>query len=155
MLKLSRTILIFFGVSSFCSFCNLLVFAALVTVVADFAAGILVSVRVAAFLGAAALTVAAAEGVLVPATFLGAVATAVVLVAGRDLAGVFWLTGSRLAAVFALAAGLLVAVLFFAGTATRFVLLAVALVVLAEDWDFTVLFALVVMSCSKNKRVQK
>nr|SPS05467.1 membrane protein of unknown function [Candidatus Nitrotoga fabula] len=154
MLKLSRTILIFFGVSSFCSFCNLLVLAALVTVVADFAAGILVSVRVAAFLGAAALTGAAADGVLVPAAFFGAVATAVALVAGRVLAGVFWLTDSRLAAVFVLAADLLVAVVFFAGTATRFVLLAVALV-LAGDWDLMVLFALVVMFCSKNKRVQK
>lgn len=154
MLKLSRTILIFFGVSSFCSFCNLLVFAALVTVVADFAAGILVSVRVAAFLGAAALTGVAADGVLVPAAFFGAVATAVALVAGRVLAGVFWLTGSRLAAVFILAADLLVAVVFFAGTATRFVLLAVDLV-LAGDWDLMVFFALVVMFCSKNKRVQK
>ena len=154
MLKLSRTILIFFGVSSFCSFCNLLVFAALVTVVADFAAGILDSVRVAAFLGAAALTGAAADGVLVPAAFFGAVATAVALVAGRVLAGVFWLTGSRLAAVFVLAADLLVAVVFFAGAATRFALLAVALV-LAGDWDLMVLFALVVMFCSKNKRVQK
>lgn len=154
MLKLSRTILIFFGVSSFCSFCNLLVLAALVTVVADFAAGILVSVRVAAFLGAAALTGAAVDEVLVPAAFFGAVATAVALVAGRVLAGVFWLTGSRLAAVFVLAADLLVAVVFFAGTATRFVLLAVALV-LAGDWDLMVLFALVVMFCSKNKRVQK
>lgn len=154
MLKLSRTILIFFGVSSFCSFCNLLVLAALVTFVADFAAGILVSVRVAAFLGAAALTGAAVDEVLVPAAFFGAVATAVALVAGRVLAGVFWLTGSRLAAVFVLAADLLVAVVFFAGTATRFVLLAVALV-LAGDWDLMVLFALVVMFCSKNKRVQK
>lgn len=154
MLKLSRTILIFFGVSSFCSFCNLLVLAALVTVVADFAAGILVSVRVAAFLGAAALTGAAVDEVLVPAAFFGAVATAVALVAGRVLAGVFWLTDSRLAAVFVLAADLLVAVVFFAGTATRFVLLAVALV-LAGDWDLMVLFALVVMFCSKNKRVQK
>lgn len=154
MLKLSRTILIFLGLSSICSFCNLLVPATLVTVEAGFAAGILASVRVAAFLGATLLTGAAAAGVLLPAAFLGVVATAVALAVGRVFAGVFGLTGSRLAAVFVLAAGLPVAVLFFAGTATRFVLLVVALV-FAGDWGLTVLFALVVMFCSKKKRVQK